>query len=241
MYRNAGGNKTGLRLWGSFLVSTFRTCEVLSQISLDGAPSIDEIISLFGGMLVRRNLINFTRVINQLHSSSPLGVGDNPSRFRASVFVGLQFGSLLGPKVIYGAQGLDTAIYESIVRSRFDIEPNRFLDPATYDPKSAVNFSTENSHVLNLLDLTNGRATCFGVPTDVIRSSDHKEGQYFSQFVFKNMLDVDGFIYASRFTEQECVALYHSRVITRLRATDPIPLSKDIVKLAMSSKNITVE
>ena len=240
MYRNAGGNKAGLRLWGSFLVSIVRTCEVLSQISLDSNPSIEEIVSLFGGMLVRRNLKNFIRVIDQLYESSPLGVGDNPSRFRASIFVSLQFGTV-APKVIYGAQGLDTAIYESVVRSQFDIEPNRSLDPISYAPMSALSFSTENSHVLNLLDLTNGRATCFGVPTDVIRSSDHKDGQYFSQFVFENMPDVDGFIYASRYTEQECVALYRSRVITRLTATDPIPLSKDIVKLAMSSKNITVE
>ena len=115
------------------------------------------------------------------------------------------------PKVIYGAQGLDTAFYESVVRNRFDIEPNRSLGSTSYAPKSAASFSTENSHLLNLLDLTNGRETCFGVPTDVIRSSDHRDGQYFSQFVFYNMLDVDGFIYASRYTEQECVALYRSR------------------------------
>ena len=240
MYRNAGGNKTRLRLWGSFLVSIVRTCGVLSQISLDSNPSIEEIVNLFGGMLVRRNLKNFIRVIDQLYESSPLGGGDVPSRFRASISVSLKFGTV-APKVIYGAQGLDTAIYESIVRSQFDIEPNRSLDPTSYLPMSAVSFSTGNSHLLNLLDLTNGRATCFGVPTDVMRSSDHKDGQYFSQFVFNNMLDVDGFIYASRFTEQECVALYHSRVITRLRANTPVELSKDIVRLAMLSKNIPVE
>ena len=221
-------------------MSIVRTCEVLSQISLDGSPSIEEIVNLFGGMLVRRNLRNFIRVIRSLHNSSPLGVGDAPSRFSASIFVSLRFGTV-APKVIYGAQGLDTAIYESVVRSRFDIEPNRSLDSTSYAPRSAVSFSTENSHLLNLLDLTDGRATCYGVPTDVIRSSDHKDGQYFSQFVFENMPDVDGFIYASRYTEQECVALYHSRVIARLRATKPVELSKDIVRLALLSKNITVE
>ena len=94
MSRNAGGNKTGLRLWGSFLVSIARSCEVLSQISLDTNPSTKEIVSLFGGTLVRRNLKNFIRVINRLHSSSPLGVGDDPSRFSASIFVSLQFGTV---------------------------------------------------------------------------------------------------------------------------------------------------
>ena len=221
-------------------MSIARSCEVLSQISSNSNPSTEEIVSLFGGMLLRRNLKNFVRVIDQLYNASPLEVGDDPSRFSATIFVSLKFGAV-PPKVIYGAQGLDTAIYESVVRSQFDIEPNRSLDPTSYLSMSAVSFSTENAHMLNLLDLTNGRATCFGVPTDVIRSSDHKDGQYFSQFVFKNMLEVDGFIYASRYTEQECVALYHSRVITRLRATKPVELSKDIVRLAMLSKNITVE
>ena len=158
MYRNAGGNKAGLRLWGSFLVSIVRSCDVLSQISLDSDPSIEEIVSLFGRMLVRRNLKNFIRVIDHLCNSSPLGVGDVPTRFSPSIFVSLHFGTV-APKVIYGAQGLDTAIYESVVRNQFDIEPNRSLDPTSYSQKSAVTFSTENSHLPNLLDLTDGRAT----------------------------------------------------------------------------------
>ena len=93
-------------------MSIVRSCEVLSQISLNSDPSIEEIVSLFGGMLVRRNLKNFIRVIDQLYKSSPMGVGDNPSRFRASIFVGLQFGTV-APKVIYGAQGLDTGASQS--------------------------------------------------------------------------------------------------------------------------------
>ena len=112
MYRNAGGHQTRLRLWGSFLVSIVRSCEVLSQISLNSNPSIEEIVSLFGGMLVRRNLKNFIRVIRSSHNSSPIGVGDNPIRFRASIFVSLQFGTV-APKVIYGAPGLDTGASQS--------------------------------------------------------------------------------------------------------------------------------
>ena len=113
--------------------------------------------------------------------------------------------------------------------------------PDDYNDSSVVTFSNGDNQLLNLLDLTKGKATCYGVPTDVLRSSDHTEGQHFSQFVFENMLEVDGFIYSSRFTEEECVALYHNRVISRLCATSTVPLNKDIVKYAMLSKNVQVQ
>ena len=221
-------------------MSTVRNCEILARITPHGKPSIRELVDLFGGMLVKRYLKNFVRVINRRFNSSPLGVGGSESRFGPSIVVSRQFSSV-APKVIYGAQFLDTAIYETVVRGRFDINPERLLDRITYIGKSAVNFSTENLQHLNLLDLTNGKATCHGVPTDVIRSSDHKDGQYFSQFVYNNMQNIDGFIYSSRFTEEECVALYSDRVGTKLRPTSPIPLSKTAVEFAMLSKNIKVK
>ncbi len=55
------------------------------------------------------------------------------------------------------------------------------------------------------------------------------------------MPEVDGFIYSSRFTEEECLALYRGRVITKLTVTNPIPLNINIVRFAMKSKNIQVE
>ena len=110
-----------------------------------------------------------------------------------------------------------------------------------YVEKSVVTFSNENNQSLNLLDMTRGRATCYGVPTDVIRSSDHSEGQHFSQFVYQNMPYVDGYIYSSRFTEGECVGLYYYRVSSKLRYATPAPLNKDVVEYAMLSKNVQVE
>lgn len=104
-----------------------------------------------------------------------------------------------------------------------------------------VSFSSKVSESLNLLNLTQGNATCYGVPTDVIRSSYHSEGQYFSKFVSENMPYIDGFVYASRFTEEDCLALYYNRAISKLSASIPVQLNKDIVKFAMLSKNIEVE
>ena len=143
-------------------------------------------------------------------------------------------------RMLYCAQTIDTAIYETIVRNRFDINPNRFLESVLYEEMSVVSFSNVSSQKLNLLNLTQGRATQFGVPTDVIRSSEHVEGQNFSHFVYTNMPYVDGFVYSSRFTEEECIALYHDRAITKLSASEPVLLNRDIVRSAMSAMNVQV-
>ncbi len=55
------------------------------------------------------------------------------------------------------------------------------------------------------------------------------------------MPEIDGFIYPSRYTEEECVALYYDRVMTRLSSTVPMQLNSNLVKYAMLSKNIIVE
>lgn len=74
----------------------------------------------------------------------------------------------------------------------------------------------------------------------MIRSSEHVEGQNFSHFVYTNMPYVDGFVYSSRFTEEECIALYYDRAITKLIASKPVLLNRDIVRFAMSAMNVQV-
>ncbi len=214
--------------------------EFLPILSSDSVPTVSDIKKLFRGLIVKRNIVNFVRVILSMHSGSLLGVGNRPSRFNSSSQIRKKF-SGMNTQFIYGAQTIDAALYETIVRGRFDINPLRKILPDDYNDSSVVTFSNGDNQLLNLLDLTKGKATCYGVPTDVLRSSDHTEGQHFSQFVFENMLEVDGFIYSSRFTEEECVALYHNRVISRLCATSTVPLNKDIVKYAMLSKNVQVQ
>ena len=213
--------------------------EILSKITLHSTPNITEVVSLFSGMLVKRSLKNFARVIHSKYSLEPLGVGNRSSRFGSTSVVAERFGST-PPQVMYGARSIDTAIYESIVRNKFDIKPDRILQTKDYIDRSVVQFSTESSELISLLDLTNGNAACYGVPTDVIRSSDHSEGQNFSQFVFENMCDIDGFIYTSRFTEGECVALYHNRVNNKLHTDKQFELEQSSVSIALSSLNIEV-
>ena len=50
----------------------------------------------------------------------------------------------------------------------------------------------------------------------------------------------NGFIYSSRFTEEDCVALYHNRVISKLHSDKQFELEKSSVSIALSSTNIEV-
>ena len=50
-----------------------------------------------------------------MHSGSPLGVGNRPSRFNSSSQIRKKF-SGMNTQVIYGAQTIDAALYETIVR-----------------------------------------------------------------------------------------------------------------------------
>lgn len=206
---------------------------LVTELTADSSPSISEIVELFQGLQVKSSLRNFVRVTKTKYSDTPLVPGTNSSRFSV-------FGNGL-VKVTYGAKTIETAIYETIVRTRFDINPRRILKSEDYEQRSAVVFSNKHDQELNLLDLTNGNATCYGVPTDVIRSSDHTEGQHFSHFVYSNMANVDGFIYSSRFTTEECVALYYDRAVSKLNATIPVRLKKSLVEITMASKNIRSE
>ena len=218
---------------------TLDSVYLISQITHNSKPRISEIVELFDGLRVDRSLRNFSRVIEYRYLSTPLGIGTKPSRFGSYVKLRGSEGRTF-IRVLYGAEGVDTALYETIVRNKFDINPNRVLYPVNYRKMVAIRFSSDGTNLLKLLDLTKGKATCYGVPTDVIRSSDHTEGQHFSQFVYENMPDVDGFIYSSRFTEQDCVALYHNRVINKLHSDKKFKLKQSSVSIALSSQNIEV-
>lgn len=142
-------------------------------------------------------------------------------------------------RILYGGSSIETAVYEAIIRDRYDLQPSRVLYPENYRSFSVAQFFSES--MLDLLDLNRGRASRYGVPTNVIRSTDHSNGQHFSQFVYENMPEIDGFIYSSRFTEHDCVALFFDRAIPKLIVRTIIALDKKVLSLPMLSQNIKVE
>ena len=142
--------------------------------------------------------------------------------------------------MLYLAQDLATGSYETIVRDRFDLDPVRILVNPDYAGRGAVNVSTNRGATIALADLTNGNAARYGVPTDVIRYSDHAAGQHFSEFVHSQMRDVDGILYCSRLTERLCIAIY-DRGVGKLSSPEPAsPLTRATLAPTLGSWNIRV-
>ena len=192
---------------------------------------------LFSGFVTVRPLSNFVRIMPTIYATSPLGFGSGTSRFSPRYLKSRPtppFG------LIYGTVDVATAAYEAIIRDRFDLQPSRILRPVDYSTRSAVNFSTARGGGLTLLDLTAGNAVRFGVPTDVIRYSNHKSGQFFSEFVYANMPTVDGILYSSRFTELLCVAVYDRAIPKLIAASAPVPSTRGLLRPLLAPWNIQV-
>lgn len=192
------------------------------------------VVRLFDGLKTTRTIENYIRVLRRA-SLDPLAASRGPSRF-SSLPTG--FGSTYGFGIIYLAADLATALYEVVIRDRFDMNPFRVLMPSSYRACIAANVSSVRT--LTLLDLTDGNAVRYGVPTDVIRYSVHTDGQHFSEFAYRNMPEVDGILYRSRLTERLCIAIYdraHDKLVVD---RGPQLLIRDTLADALRSWNVTV-
>lgn len=140
--------------------------------------------------------------------------------------------------MLYMAQDLATALYETLIRDRFDYLPHRILEPNDYDNRVAVNISTRG-RAIRLIDLTSERAIQYGVPTEVVMNSTHDAGQDFAEFVHEHMLSVDGIRYLSRFTRAACVAVF-DRAKNALSHGEVLSLGRTQVQRALMPWNIRV-
>lgn len=181
-------------------------------------------------------MLNYVRVMRRIYSHNPLSVSGGASRFSPRKPNRGPTG-LFG--VIYLALDLATAVYETLIRDRFDLNPWRLLLPPDYLSHDAVNISTSTAQAVTLLDLSQGNAVRCGVPTDVIRYSMHTDGQYFSEFVHGEMPAVDGFLYHSRLTERPCIAIY-DRACHKLTAVPPMQLTQPLLTSALLPWNFSV-
>ena len=202
-----------------------------------GVARTNQIARLFVGVQTTVRVTNFVRILNRQYSTQPLGLSNGPSRFSPLPRSTTSFG------VVYAAEDLATAAYETLIRDRLDVKPQalRILTPARYAGTDAVNLST--AQPLNLLDLTNGNGARYGVPTDVSRYSHHSEGQYFSEFIYRNLGQVDGFLYQSRFTQQLCIAVYDRALQAnpKLTAKTPLQLTRPVLASALGPWNVPVQ
>lgn len=141
--------------------------------------------------------------------------------------------------MLYAATDLATAVHETLIRDRFDLDASRVLWHADYHDWIAVNISTGPGLPVHLLDLTGGNAVRYGVPSDVTRHSHHAAGQHFATFVHDTMPWVDGLLYHSRFTDRSSVAVF-DRSLGSLVARGVTPLTRDLLLASLRSWNVTV-
>ena len=196
----------------------------------------NEITKAFESMCIKYPLSKFVRILPVVHASTPLGYGKNPSRF--SPLNGVGEAATFG--IIYGTTDFQTACFEAIVRDVFSYRPKRRLRKLDYKTKCAINISSKSGSDLSVLDLTNGNSVRYGVPTDVVRHSNHMCGQLFSEFIYINMKGIDGLLYNSRFTEQRCIAIY-DRAIHKIQAVSKVrTLDRNLLETSLSTWNIHV-
>ena len=184
----------------------------------------------------QRTIARYWRVSHSDHRKSPLGAGSGSSRFSPRV----------GPpdveppfKVLYLAENLTTALYERIVRDRFDLFPDRVLQPEHYSDFVAFEISSGQATALTLLDLTGDNAVMSGIPNDVIRYSRHDAGQHFAEYVHADMPEVHGILYESRFTRHRSVAVF-DHAFDLLDHADTHDLDRELVHAALWQWGITV-
>ena len=189
-------------------------------------------------LLVTRPIDRYLRISTDQYRDTPLGMGSASTRFSPT-------DTRRGDKdksfqVIYLAEHLQTALYETIVRQGLDYRTTRALTSSDYSGHVLFTISTTDPRAgVTLLDLTNSNALHHGVPSDVLQHSRHDDGQNFAEMVYDHLPEADGILYHSRFTQGRCVAVF-DRATDRLVAETIEPLTRTIVRYALKDAHIDV-
>lgn len=153
-------------------------------------------------------------------SRMPLQLHSSPSRFCDGK---LKFA------VMYAALSFETCVVETLVRDRFTHRLKRELPLAAVLARGYARISTQPDRQLNLLDLRDSGCVDIGAPTDAVRARHFAAGQALGRAVYEEHKDVDGFIYASRLTGDDCIAVF-DRAVGKLRVDEACEL-KDHAEL----------
>lgn len=163
---------------------------------------------------------SYARISSSRYADSPFGFGASSSRFS-----GLpcdkephkaEFGAL------YLAGSVQTATAETLVRNRSALRSGIELDINELLSRVLFRYSG-STEPLRLVDLRGDNPLRGLVKANVIHDEGHTEGQRLSDFVYHYMSDVEGILYPSRFTQQDCIALY-DRGLDKISHIDTMPL-----------------
>lgn len=155
---------------------------------------------------------DFVRIIPAIYAASPLGCAPGNSRFG---------GTDQSFAVLYAARDLATALAETVVRDRFVGSPDRRLFVEELVDRVAVQLRAEAP--LRLIDLRMGGCMKLGIPTDIAAAKNFLDAQQFAQEVYQEAA-IEGILYASRLTGENCVAVFDRAIEAHLEATHVAPL-----------------
>lgn len=169
----------------------------------------------------------YFRVFPARHSATPLGCGPGSSRFGAS---DKSF------SVIYAARNFTTAIAEGLIRDRFEgLSERRLLLSELH---GHVVGRIQTLAPLRVVDLRKGGCLKLGISTEIAGAKDFDLAQAFSHDVYSHA-EIDGILYSSRLTGENCVAVYERAIDTHLQAGLVSPLVQ-VASLAASLTSLNI-
>lgn len=170
------------------------------------------------------DIVQYVRLIRTHHSD---GLGF--SRLAGSRFSDSGRPPSFG--IVYAAQDPATAVAETIIRDRRD----GAAGPTILSYEEAVSgwraIRLSSNEPLRLLNLTGAGTMAFGIPTDIVRSSDQTKSRQLSRAIHRNPSGIDGILYASRLTSGQCLAIY-DRALSKLTIDQETPLTDLTSELA---------
>lgn len=149
------------------------------------------------------------RLIHSSHRDRPLEAIPSPSRFSdpAQRYA-----------VLYAVETVRCGFWEAIVRNRFTNRHQRQIPRSEVEARLVVSLHSQRS--LSLIDLRGDGPIHIAAPTAVVHDTNHAAGRALSTAVYKHVPEADGFLYQSRFTGHNCVAIFErsfqNLVVTRI-------------------------
>ena len=156
------------------------------------------------------------RVIHCDHRPTALGAAPAPSRFSDARG---------GYAVLYASETVRCAFWETLGRNRFARRRRRELPRTEVESRLVVSIcSTEP---LALMDLRGDGPVRIGAPSAVAHDGNHAAGRALSAAVHAGVPEADGFLFPSRFTGDNCVAVF-DRAFGKLTALDIAELVRHV-------------
>jgi hypothetical protein len=166
----------------------------------------------------------YSRISQLAHMDTPLGTGPGMARF-SSIDGNFQ--------TLYAAASLAAAIAETIVRDRFEGGTARQLFSSELEKHCVAQLSA--TVPLYLVDLRTDGYFQLGVSTDIASAKGWDQSRKLAQYVYDHTA-LDGFLYRSRLTGANCIAVFNRAIDAKLTSGKPRPPG-----LATTLKSLSVE